>query len=129
MDRNQKKTAQILLVDDERAYRETLGQILVQEHYLVCTAATGTSAINIAREFAPDVLVVDWMLRDVDGVQVAQQVRSENPRLKTIFITSYGDARLKQQIRTVPSAQILCKPFSLDEFLEAIRVAVYQDAP
>ncbi len=83
--------------------------------------------MELMHEFVPDILIVDWMLRDeMDGVQVAQNVRSLNPNLKTIFITGYRTSRLENQIREVPFAQFLSKPFSLDDFLEAIRLAATQ---
>ena len=118
----------ILLVDDEPAYRDSLGHILSHESYDVRTAACAKSAIDVAQDFVPDILIVDWMLRDeMDGMQVAQNLRSVNPRLKTIFITGYRTLRLENQMREVPFAQFLSKPFSLDDFLEAIRMATSQD--
>ena len=114
----------VLLVDDEPSYRDSLGHILNQERYDVRTASSGKLAIDVAREFCPDILIVDWMLRDeMDGVQVAEHMRSMNPGLKTIFITGYRTSRLESQVREVPFAQFLSKPFALDDFLEAVRLA------
>ena len=114
----------ILLVDDEPSYRDSLGHILSHESYDVRTADGAKAAVEVAHDFVPDILIVDWMLRDaMDGVQVAQSLRALNPRLKTIFITGYRTSRLENQMREVPFAQFLNKPFSLDDFLEAIRMA------
>ncbi len=114
----------VLLVDDEPAYRDSLGHILSQEGYEVRTASSGKSAMGLMPEFLPDILIVDWMLRDeMDGVQVAHGLRATNPELKTIFITGYRTSRLESQMREVPFAQSLNKPFSLDVFLEAVRTA------
>ncbi len=117
----------VLLVDDEPSYRDSLGHILSHENCQVRTASSAKAAMDVTREFVPDILIVDWMLRDeMDGVQVAQNVRSLNPNLKTIFITGYRTSRLEDQMREVPFAQFLSKPFSLDDFLEAIRLAAAQ---
>lgn len=114
----------VLLVDDEPSYRDSLGHILLHESYDVRTASSGKAAIDASDEFLPDILIVDWMLRDeMDGVEVAQTMRSLNPGLKTIFITGYRTSRLENQMREVPFAQFLSKPFSLDDFLEAVRLA------
>lgn len=114
----------VLLVDDEPSYRDSLGHILTQERYSVRTASCGKSAMDVTQEFLPDILIVDWMLRDaIDGVQVAEGLRSLNPDLRTIFITGYRTSRLETQMREVPFAQFLRKPFSLDDFLEAVRLA------
>jgi two-component system, cell cycle sensor histidine kinase and response regulator CckA len=117
----------VLLVDDEPSYRDSLGHILSHERYDVRTASNAKSAMDVTHEFVPDILIVDWMLRDeMDGVQVAQSLRSMNPGLKTIFITGYRTPRLENQMREVPFAQFLSKPFSLDDFLEAVRLAAVQ---
>lgn len=114
----------VLLVDDEPAYRDSLGHILSHENYSVRTAPSAKAAIEVTGEFVPDILIVDWMLRDeMDGVEVAQNLRSLNPGLRTIFITGYRTSRLEGQMREVPFAQFLSKPFSLDDFLEAVRLA------
>jgi len=114
----------VLLVDDEPSYRDSLGHILSHECYDVRTASNAKAAMDATHEFVPDILIVDWMLRDeMDGVQVAQNLRLINPDLKTIFITGYRTSRLENQMREVPFAQFLSKPFSLDDFLEAVRLA------
>ena len=120
----------VLLVDDEPSYRDSLGHILLHERYDVRTASNAKSAMDVTREFLPDILIVDWMLRDeMDGVEVAQSMRSKNPALKTIFITGYRTSRLENQMREVPFAQFLSKPFSLDDFLEAVRLAAFPGGP
>lgn len=117
----------VLLVDDEPSYRDSLGHILSHERYDVRTASSGKAALDLADEFIPDILIVDWMLRDaMDGMEVAQSMRSTNPGLKTIFITGYRTSRLESEMRAVPFAQFLSKPFSLDDFLEAVRLAAGQ---
>ena len=117
----------ILLVDDEPSYRDSLGHILAHEGHDVRTADGAKAALDLAADFAPDILIVDWMLRDeMDGVEVAQNLRSVNPGLKTIFITGYRTSRLETQVREVPFAQFLSKPFSLDDFLEAVRLATFR---
>ncbi len=117
----------VLLVDDEPSYRDSLGHILSHEDYDVRTASNGKAALDVTDDFVPDILIVDWMLRDeMDGVEVAQNMRSANPGLKTIFITGYRTSRLESEMRAVPFAQFLSKPFSLDDFLEAVRLAAGQ---
>lgn len=120
----------VLLVDDEPAYRDSLEHILSHEQYDVRTASNAKDAMDVTHEFVPDILIVDWMLRDeIDGVEVAQNLRSVNAGLRTIFITGYRTSRLENQMREVPFAQFLSKPFSLDNFLEAVRLASVRIAP
>lgn len=114
----------VLLVDDEPSYRDSLSHILSHERYHVRTASCAKSALEVAGEFTPDILIVDWLLRDeMDGVEVAQNLRSANPAMQTIFITGYRTSRLDSQMREVPSARFLSKPFRIDDFMEAIRLA------
>ena len=63
----------VLIVDDERSYRDYLGRFLAREGHEVQLAATGREAIDGGCRFRPDVLVVDWMLKDhVHGLQVTE---------------------------------------------------------
>ena len=67
----------ILIVDDEPTYREYLERFLIRDGLEVRTAETGAEAIELAREFTPDLLLADWMLRcDMHGIEVAEAIRN-----------------------------------------------------
>jgi DNA-binding response OmpR family regulator len=115
----------ILIVDDESGYREPLTAMLGCEGYRVCAAASGREAIEASSHFPPDLIIVDWMLRDqTDGLAVIQTLRSSFPSLKTIVITGYPTATLETRIANVPGCQLLAKPFTWKELTTAISTLV-----
>ena len=67
----------VLVVDDESTLTDLLQMALRYEGWEVRTAAEGRAAITITREFRPDVIVLDVMLPDIDGLQVLQRVRAD----------------------------------------------------
>jgi len=114
--------AKVLIVDDEEFYSRSLSWLLNDEGYDVRTAATGAAAIDEARQFGPDILVVDWILRGgIDGVEVARRLRAARPDIKTIFVTGYAGSELREHIGADLPATILEKPFGPEDLLSALR--------
>lgn len=58
------------------------------EGWEVRTAGTGLGAVRTARELRPDAVVLDWMLPDMDGLEVLGRIRSENPHVPVLFLTA-----------------------------------------
>ncbi|TFH18467.1 MAG: response regulator [Myxococcales bacterium] len=112
----------ILVVDDEAGYRTRIKELLADEGYTVETAGTGQNAIDVAREFHPDLLVVDWMLKDeLDGFDVAHALRRESPDLETILITGYPTPALEAKAIDSHVCAVVYKPFEPDELSAAVR--------
>ena len=116
--------ARVLVVDDEPMYRETLKEVISDEGHDVETAHDGRNAIETARRFCPDVLIVDWMLQNyLSGMDVAESLRVSNPRLTTIIITGYLAQELRVQAEKSGVFAFLDKPFELDDIRETVRRA------
>jgi DNA-binding response OmpR family regulator len=119
----------ILIVDDEPSYRDSLDLILSYEDYEVRTAADGVAALEVAGCFVPDVLIVDWMLRGtMNGIEVAKTLLESNPSMRTIVITGYATPRLVAQVERIEGAEMLAKPFGVDELLAAVDRVVDQSS-
>ena len=117
----------IFVVDDEPSYRDSLDLILSYENYEVLTAANATSALEVGDSFAPDVLIIDWMLRDeMSGFEVAKKLLESNPDIRTIVITGYATPWLAAQVESIKGAEVLAKPFGVDELLAAVTRAIDQ---
>jgi len=78
----------VLIVDDETTLSELLSMALRFEGWEVRTAGTGLGAVRTARELRPDAVVLDWMLPDMDGLEVLGRIRSENPHVPVLFLTA-----------------------------------------
>jgi two-component system OmpR family response regulator len=115
----------VLVVDDQDTYRRYITLELEDEGHEVRTADSGHQAIEIGMEFKPDVLVVDWMLKDdYDGLDVTNAIREAVPGLKTVMITGYPSAELKRKAAQSHVARFLKKPFTLAEMLDNVRSVI-----
>lgn len=118
----------IMIVDDEPPYRGFLRKLLERQGGKVETSASGLVALEMARQDVPDLLIVDWMLRDsIDGLQVAADMRTHAPDLRAILITGFPSPELERQVAAQPRTTYLAKPFEADEILAAVHKAMMDD--
>jgi len=117
--------ARVLIVDDEEMYRKYLSQILEIEGCTVRTAATGSDAEAIARDFDPDVLIIDWLLaEDRRGTEVAQELQGRHPDMRTIMITGYSADEIGKAGASTPVFRLVEKPFRLETIVSAVNDAL-----
>ena len=83
----------VLVVEDEAAQREILSYNLAAEGYRVITAETGAKALERMREDAPDLVLLDWMLPEVSGLEVCRQLKASRDSQATpvIMVSARGD--------------------------------------
>ena len=118
-------STRILIVDDEPTYREYLERFLKRDGLDVRTAETGSEAIELAREFAPDILLADWMLRcEMHGIEVGEALRAVRPDLRILLMTGFPTADLEAEAARVGIDGFLEKPFALEDLSRAIESAL-----
>jgi two-component system, OmpR family, response regulator len=105
----------VLVVDDEPSIGELLSLALRYEGWDVCTSATGTAAVEVARTFGPDAVLLDRMLPDMDGIDVLRQLRADRPGLPVIFVTARDGEHERIAGLTAGGDDYVTKPFSLEE--------------
>ena len=108
-------TAHILVVDDEPAITDLLSTALRYMGYQVTTAATGHAALEAAATAAPDLVVLDVMLPDIDGFEVCRRLRAARDFVPVIFLSARDseDDRVTGFVRG--GDDYVTKPFSLEE--------------
>jgi two-component system OmpR family response regulator len=116
--------ARLLVVDDEPNILELLSVSLRFAGFEVATATNGVDALNIARTFSPDLLVLDVMLPGLDGFEVAQQLRSGGDRTPVVFLTAKDATEDRVQGLTIGGDDYVTKPFSLEEVVARIRAVL-----
>lgn len=122
-------STRILIVDDEPTYREYLERFLERDGLEVRTAETGSEAIELAREFAPDILLADWMLRcEMHGIEVGEALRAQRPELRILLMTGFPTADLEAEAARVGIDGFLEKPFALEDLSRAIQSALPSQA-
>jgi two-component system, OmpR family, response regulator len=110
-----------LVVDDEAALADVLSMALRYEGWDVRVAADGLSAVRAAREFRPDVVVLDVGLPDIDGLEVLRRMRDERPELPVLFLTARDAVEDRVAGISAGGDDYVTKPFSLEEVVARLR--------
>ena len=113
----------ILVVDDEAVLVETIAYNLEQAGYQVITAADGASALQAAHREVPDLIILDIMLPEMDGLEVCRQLRRESGTATTpiMMLTAKGDEIDKVVGLEVGADDYVTKPFGRRELLARVR--------
>ncbi|WP_406102456.1 response regulator transcription factor [Streptomyces sp. NBC_01003] len=111
----------VLVVDDEPDVTDVLSGVMTAEGWQVRTAADGASALEAARDFRPDAVVLDWMLPDLDGLQVLRGLRRDEPRVCVLFLTARDAVEDRIAGITAGGDDYVTKPYSLEEVLARLR--------
>jgi two-component system OmpR family response regulator len=117
-----------LVVDDEDTLSELIGMALRYEGWEVRTAADGQSALKAIREFDPDVVVLDIMLPDIDGLQVLSRARADGRDVPILFLTAKDSLDDRIAGLTAGGDDYVTKPFSLEEVIARLRGLIRRSA-
>ena len=111
----------VLVVDDESTLAELMSMALRMEKWDVRTALDGQTAVRTAREFRPDVVVLDVMLPDFNGFEVLRKMRADFPALPVLFLTAKDAVEDRIAGLTAGGDDYVTKPFSLEEVVLRLR--------
>ena len=110
----------VLVIEDETSSREALESLLLEEGYLVHTASSGLAGLAAFRDFAPDVILCDYYLPDLNGLCVLRAVRASGGRERFILLTAgLGGVEGERALRHEADA-FLSKPVDLEELERAL---------
>jgi len=110
-----------VVVDDEASLSDLVGMALRYEGWDVRTATEGRAAISLVREFQPDVVVLDVMLPDIDGLQVLRRLRDDGREVPVLFLTAKDALDDRVAGLTAGGDDYVTKPFSLEELIARLR--------
>jgi AmiR/NasT family two-component response regulator len=114
----------IVIADDESLIRIDLREMLSQLGYLVVgEAGDGQSAVNIARELKPDIVIMDIKMPDLDGIEAAR-ILTQEKIAPVLLLTAYSDRELIDRAREAGVAGYLVKPFRESDLAPAIEIAL-----
>ena len=115
--------SKILIVEDEAALAETVAYNLREEGYKVCLAADGLSALDMLRQEKPDLVLLDVMLPEIDGIEVCRLMRRES-EIPIIMLTAKSREVDKVVGLEVGADDYVTKPFGMMELIARIRAAL-----
>jgi len=121
----------ILVVEDEESLSVLLRYNLEAEGYQVETVMRGDEAEIRLRENVPDLLVLDWMLPGISGIELCRRlrIRAETERLPVIMLTARGEESDRVRGLSTGADDYLVKPFSMPEFVARVRALLRRAKP
>ena len=124
-------SARILIVEDEEPLTMLLRYNLEAEGYDVDTAARGDEADTRLKEKAPDLVVLDWMLPGLSGIELCRRLRArpETRSLPIIMLTARGEESEKVRGFATGADDYIVKPFSVPELLARVRALLRRANP
>jgi two-component system OmpR family response regulator len=111
----------ILVVDDEPSIVDAVATSLRYEGFDVAEAGAGRAALAAAQDHPPDLLILDIMLPDLDGIEVTRRLRSDGIRVPVLFLTARDALEDKVAGLTVGGDDYVTKPFALAEIVARAR--------
>ena len=121
-------TTRILVIEDDERILKFLRRGLAYEGYLVDTATDGESGLRIARDQPPDLVILDWMLPGLDGIEVCRRLRGGGP-VPILMLTAKDNVSDRVLGLDAGADDYMVKPFSLDELLARLRALLRRAQP
>ena len=115
--------SKILLVDDEKKYVQTLSKRLMMRELESAVVYDGESALELAREDEPDVMILDLRMPGIDGIEVLRRVKKTHPAIEVIVLTSQGSETDKKTCMELGAFAFLSKSVDIDELSKTIDAA------
>ena len=116
----EKSKGRLLVVDDEPSARSGLEKLLRQEGYLVDAAADGPSALEIAADRPPDVVITDLKMPGMDGVELLTRLHEQDADLPVLVVTAFGDVNSAVTAMRAGADDYLTKPVDFDALTLAV---------
>lgn len=113
----------ILIVDDEPQITRVLRRSLSAHRYEVRTAADGESALDTIRDFAPDLIITDLSMPEMNGIELCREIRKKS-EIPIIVLSVKGEEKTKVEALDAGADDYITKPFGIEELLARVRAAL-----
>lgn len=120
--------ANILLVEDDTDLSETLQDWLMFQQHTVEAVFTGTEALEQMRFSTFDIVVLDWQLPGMNGIDVLKQYRSEGGKMPILMLTGRTEAKEIKALMDAGATDYMAKPFNLKELSARVEQIVSKSA-
>ena len=124
-------SAKVLVVEDEAPLAETLCYNLEAEGFTCCHAESGEEAEILVLEEHPDLVILDWMLPQVSGIEICRRLRSkpETRSIPILMLTARGEESDRIRGLSTGADDYVSKPFSLPELMARVKAILRRTAP
>lgn len=117
----------ILIADDEKNMRWILGKNLRDENFSVSEASDGEEAFHLFLDEEPDLVILDYRMPELDGMEVLKRIKTINPKLPVIMITAHGSTDAAVEAMKLGAADYVSKPFDINDLKLSIFKALNID--
>jgi len=116
----------IILVDDHAIVRSGLARLMQQQSGMevIAQADNGASAVRLAKEMSPDVMIMDIGMPDLNGIEATRQILRETPRIKIIALSMHSSKKYIREMFKAGASGYLLKNCPFEELTEAIKVVL-----
>lgn len=118
----------ILIVDDQNGIRVLLMEVFSSEGYRTFQASNGKLALEIVRNEAPDLVLLDMKIPGMDGLDILKHIKKINASIKVIMMTAYGELDLIREATDLGALMHFTKPFDIDEMRLAVNHQLHSPA-
>ena len=118
----------ILIIEDEARIAQFLERGLIYEGYKVSVAADGQNGLTMARDNPPDLVILDWMMPGLDGLEVCRRLRAAGD-VSILMLTAKDDVRDRVRGLDAGADDYLVKPFAIDELIARVRALLRRSSP
>jgi len=112
----------ILIIEDEKGIVDFLKQGLEEENYTISVAYDGVEGLKNALDLPIDLILLDWMLPKMPGIEVCKNIRKENATIPILFLTAKDTIQETIEGLKAGANDYIKKPFSFEELLERIKI-------
>jgi DNA-binding response OmpR family regulator len=118
----------ILVVEDDKKLARFLSRVLTEEGYVTDSASNGQEAIQQAESGVYDLIVLDWMLPETDGLHVCRELRRSGCAAPILMLTARGETRERVLGLDAGADDYMVKPFEVEEFVARVRALIRRTA-
>lgn len=118
-----KMPSKVLLVDDEREFVQTLSERLIMRDMGSAVAYDGESALTMVSEDEPDVMILDLKMPGINGIEVLERVKKENPDIEVIILTGHGTESDREKCMKLGAFAYLQKPVDIEVLSDTLKKA------
>jgi DNA-binding NarL/FixJ family response regulator len=113
----------IILADDHKIMREGLRNLLEKEKdiQIIAEASDGRTAVRLAKDLLPDLVVMDTIMPDLNGIDAARQIINENPGIKVIALSMHSDKQFVVEMLKAGASGYMLKDCAFEELVNAIQ--------
>jgi len=114
----------LILVDDHKIMRDGLRSLFEKTPgvEVIAEAADGRTAVRLARELSPDVVIIDVVMPELNGIEATRKIKDESPSIKVVALSMYSDKRFVMEMLNAGASGYLLKDCAFEELVGAVKV-------